>query len=123
MRLLVMNVIGPDFTVIMRVLTCMVGMVAVMKWWKPKRIMRLEGDQPAGTAMKRHSGAEIFEAWLPYLLLVVFVLAVGHPSIKAYIDTWTHAMLPSFLPKAATGLNGLLVPALPNQLTLLPPLT
>ena len=62
-------------------------MVVVLKVWKPKTIMRLEGDQPITAAAKTHSGGEIFMAWLPYLLLVVFVLAWGEPSIKAAIDT------------------------------------
>src|SRR5205823_6075622 len=43
--------------------------------------------------------------------------------IKAYIDAWTHARLPSFLPKATSGLNGLLVPGLHNRITRVPPVT
>ena len=39
--------------------------------------MRLEGDEPVTVAMKRHPAGELFMAWLPYLLLVVFVLAWG----------------------------------------------
>ena len=39
-------------------------------------------------------------AWLPYLLLVVFVLVWGEPSIKAAIDRWTDSVLPAFLPQA-----------------------
>jgi lactate permease len=73
--------------------------------------------------MKAHPAGEVFMAWLPYMLLVVSVLAVGHPSIKSYIDTRTHSMLPSFLPKASTGLNGLLVPGLHNKITRVPPVT
>jgi L-lactate permease len=30
----------------------------------------------------------MFMAWVPYLLLVVFVLFFGEPSIKAVIDRW-----------------------------------
>ena len=123
MQFFVSNFVGPDLTDIMSSLTCIVVMVAVLKLWKPKRIMRLEGDQPITVALKKHSGAEVFQAWLPYLLLVVFVLAVGQPSIKAYIDARTHAMLPAFLPKASTGLNGLLVPGLHNKITRIPPVT
>jgi lactate permease len=118
----VSNFIGPDLTDILSSLTCIVVMVAVLKLWKPKRIMRLEGDQPS-VAMKAHPAGEVFMAWLPYMLLVVSVLAVGHPSIKSYIDTRTHSMLPSFLPKASTGLNGLLVPGLHNKITRVPPVT
>ena len=47
-------------------------------------------------------------AWLPYLLLVVFVLAWGEPSIKPTIDRWTHSLIPAWLPagERRTGLNG-----------------
>ena len=123
MQFLVSNFVGPDLTDIMSSLTCIVVMVAVLKLWRPRRIMRLDGDQPAAATLKKHSAAAIFQAWLPYLLLVVFVLAVGAPPIKAALDARTHAMLPSFLPKASTGLNGLLVPGLHNQITRVPPVT
>src|SRR5688572_22298635 len=93
----VSNYIGPELTDILSSLTCIIVMVAVLKLWKPKTIMRLEGDQPITAAPKRHSGAEIFLAWMPYLLLVVFVLAWGEPDIKAALDRFTHSVMPSFL--------------------------
>ena len=37
---------GPELTDILSSLTCIVVMVAVLKLWRPKTIMRLEGDQP-----------------------------------------------------------------------------
>src|SRR5581483_4913311 len=65
----------------------------------------------------------VFVAWLPYLLLVGFVLAWGEPSMKGAIDRWTHSMLSSSLPKNATVLNGLNVPGLHNAITRVPPVT
>ena len=62
-------------------------------------------------------------AWLPYLLLVVFVLAWGEPSIKAQIDAWTHSVLPDGSAKNATVLNGINVPGLHNLITRVPPVT
>src|SRR5262245_3147617 len=82
MQFLVSNFLGPDLTDIMSSLTCIIVMIAVLKLWRPARIMRLESDRPATAAMKRHSGGELFMAWLPYLLLVAFVLAWGAPTIK-----------------------------------------
>ena len=38
---------GPELTDILSSLTCIVVMVLVLKLWKPKTIMRLEGDKPA----------------------------------------------------------------------------
>ncbi len=123
MQFYVSNYMGPELTDILSSLTCIIVMVAVLKLWKPKSIMRLEGDQPITAAAKIHSGGEIFMAWVPYLLLVAFVLPWGEPSIKAQIDTFTHNLMPSFLPKAAAGLNGLMVPGLHNVITRIPPVT
>jgi len=123
MQFFASNFIGPDLTDILSSLTCIIVMVAVLKLWRPARIMRLEGDHPAARTPGRYSGAQVFTAWSPYLLLVVFVLAVGAPSIKNAIDVRTHAMLPSMLPKSPTVMNGLFVPGLHNAITRIPPVT
>ena len=123
MQFYVSNFMGPELTDILSSLTCIIVMVAVLKLWKPKTIMRLEGDTPITAAAKRHSAGAIFMAWVPYLLLVAFVLPWGEPSIKAQIDTFTHNIMPSFLPKAAAGLNGVMVPGLHNVITRIPPVT
>src|SRR5690349_7465168 len=123
MQFAVSNFIGPDLTDIMSSLTCIVVMVVVLKVWKPKRIMRLEHDQPVTAALRTHTAGEVFNAWMPYLLLVLFVLAVGAPAIKNAIDARTHALLPSILPKSPTVMNGLFVPGLHNLITRIPPVT
>jgi lactate permease len=105
-------------------LTCIIVMVAVLKLWKPRRIMRLEGDTPASTAITRHSGAETFKAWVPYLLLVVFVLIWGEATVKPRINAIGDALLPSALPTVpASGLVAarLTVPGLHNMIERIPP--
>ena len=119
----VSNYMGPELTDIMSSLTCIVVMVAVLKLWKPANIVRLEGDKPASITMSRHTPGEIFLAWSPYLLLVVFVLAWGEPSIKGAIDRWTNSLLPAASWKSATVLNGINVPGLHNLITRVPPVT
>ena len=123
MQFYVSNYIGPELTDIMSSLTCIIVMVAVLKLWKPKNIVRLEGDKPASVAMSRHTPGEIFLAWAPYLLLVVFVLAWGEPEIKGAIDRWTSSLLPAASWKSATVLNGINVPGLHNLITRVPPVT
>jgi lactate permease len=123
MQFLVSNFIGPELTDIMSSLTCIIVMAAVLKLWKPKSIMRLETDGTATVVLKRHSAGAMFAAWLPYLMLVLFVLAWGEPSIKSAIDRWTNGLLPASLPKNATTLNGLNVPGLHNLITRVPPVT
>ncbi|MBM3782031.1 MAG: L-lactate permease [Acidobacteria bacterium] len=123
MQFFVSNYMGPELTDILSSLTCIVVMVAVLKLWKPASIMRLDGDAPVTHASLKHSGRDILLAWLPYLLLVVFVLTWGEPEIKAAIDRWTHGVMPSWLPQAPTGLNGIMVPGLHNAITRIPPVT
>ncbi|MGE3179351.1 MAG: L-lactate permease, partial [Vicinamibacterales bacterium] len=94
MQFLVSNYIGPELTDIMSSLTCIIVMVAVLKLWRPRQIRRLEGDTAVSTAAHRHDARAVFLAWLPYLLLVVFVLAWGEPAVKAVLDRWTHGILP-----------------------------
>ena len=128
-QFLVSNYIGPELTDILSSLVCIVVMVLVIKLWKPKTILRLEGDQPA-TQLGRHTPTEIFLAWVPYLLLVVFMLVWGVPSIKLAINRWTDSLLPAWMPtvsaaagaaKTAAQLNRLKIPGLHNLITQIPP--
>ncbi len=123
MQFFASNFIGPDLTDILSSLTCIIVMVAVLKLWKPARIMRLETDTPITRTTGQYTGREIFVAWSPYLLLVVCVLAVGAPSIKNAMDARTHAMLPAFVAHSPTVMNGLFVPGLHNAITRIPPVT
>ena len=130
-QFLVSNHLGPELTDILSSLACIVVMVLVIRFWKPKTILRLDDDQPAaaedGTRARRTPRA-IFAAWVPYLLLVVFMLIWGVPSIKLALNRWTDSLLPAWMPtltaaatKTAAQLNRLRVPGLHNQITQLPP--
>ena len=123
MQLFVSNYMGPELTDILSSLSCIAVMVLVLKWWKPKSILRLDGDTPPTVSRKAHTGRELLAAWLPYMLLVVFVLVFGEPSIKVVLNRWTDSLLPSFIPQSATVLNGILVPGLHNMITRVPPVT
>jgi lactate permease len=127
-QFVVSNYLGPELTDIMSSLVCIVVMVLVIKLWKPRTILRLDGDQPAAS-VQRHAGRQIFLAWVPYLLLVVFMLIWGVPSIKLAINRWTDGLLPAWMPTVAAAgttklpaqLNRLTVPGLHNLIVQLPP--
>ena len=57
MQLFVSNWLGPELTDIMSSLTCIGVMVLVLKLWKPKEILRLEGDKPITAAATKHTPA------------------------------------------------------------------
>ena len=120
----VSRTMGPELTDILSSLTCIIVMVAVLKLWKPANIMRLEGDKPITSTASKHSGSEIVMAWVPYLLLVAFVLAWGEPSIKPTINRLGDSLLPASLPTVdGTGplAERLMVPGLHNLITRVPP--
>jgi lactate permease len=92
-------------------------MVFVLKLWKPKTIMHLEGETPATIVPKIHTPGEIFVAWLPYLLLVIFVLVWGDAHVKPAINRWTNSWLPDAPWHSKTLLNGINVPGLHAMIT------
>ena len=55
MQFYVSNYMGPELTDILSSLTCIIVMVLVLKLWKPKTIMRLEGDKPVTAAAHKHT--------------------------------------------------------------------
>ena len=72
----------------------------------------------------RHSGGAIFMAWVPYLLLVVFVLVWGEREIKPDINMIGDYLVPDSLPIVpSTGLlaERLMVPGLHNLIERVPP--
>jgi len=123
MQFYVSNYWGPELTDIASSLTCIAVMVLVLKLWTPRTILRLEEDVPVTAVPKRHGAAELAAAWLPYIMLVAFVLVWGAPAVKASINRWTDGLLPAFLPRSASVLNGLLVPGLHNAIIRVPPVT
>jgi lactate permease len=115
---------GPELTDILSSLTCIVVMVAVLKLWKPASIMRLEGDKPVTAGASKHTPGEVVMAWVPYLLLVAFVLVWGEAQIKPSINRLGDSLLPAALPTVdGTGPLAvrLMVPGLHNLITRIPP--
>jgi lactate permease len=122
----VSNHMGPALTDILSSLACIIVMVIVLYLWKPKNIMRLEGDKPVSVTKTKFTFGQMFMAWMPYLLLVVFVLSWGEPSIKPTINQIGNAVIPASLPTTPGTPNGLtatrlMVPGLHNQITRVEP--
>jgi lactate permease len=107
-QLFVSNVIGPELTDILSALASISAMVLLMKVWRPAQMFRLPNDEPIRVNRPRHGAGAVFMAWLPYILLVVFVLSWGYVPIKAVLDGVT-VRIP--------------VPGLHNLIQRMPPVT
>jgi L-lactate transport len=90
MQFFVSNAVGPELTDILAALATVGALVALMRVWRPRETFHLPGETAAATAEHRFSGLDVARAWLPYALLVVFVLAWGYAPFKAWLDQWTY---------------------------------
>lgn len=88
-QLIVSNLLGPQLTDILSSLAGIGALLVVLKSWKPKDTFSLPGDRPIESQPVRHGASEIFNAWLPYGLLVLCVLTWGSGWVKPILAQQT----------------------------------
>ncbi len=78
----VSNYIGPELVDVIAALVCMTSLVLFLKVWSPKEIWKstsLKNHQESSVtdapliASKVHTRAEVIRAWMPWIILTVFV--------------------------------------------------
>ena len=88
---LVSNYHGPWLTDIIAALVSMVCLIGFLKIWQPKRIWghegHQEGEQRAARGAHGYSRAEVVRAWMPWLILSVFVFCWGTFTGKKIMNT------------------------------------
>lgn len=88
---LVSNFHGPWLVDVVAALVSMACLAGFLKIWQPKRIWTKTGmddsEAPPVQARHSHSNATVFRAWLPWIILSLFVFAWGTPQIKAWLDS------------------------------------
>lgn len=99
LQFIVSNFIGPQLTDILSSLGAIVALVLLLRFWRPARIELSEAmtvdATPTGVAAPSrppapvHTARELWTAWLPYVLLVVFVLAWGYGPFLAVLNKAT----------------------------------
>jgi lactate permease len=65
---------------------CLLATAVFLKFWKPRTIWRFEEEKGFEASRVHYSAFQVFRGWLPFLILGVFVLAWGWPSIKTVLD-------------------------------------
>ena len=83
----------------------LLALALFFKVWKPKEVWSYPGEPPT-PKLRRHKAGAILHAWSPFLLLSLFVILWGVPSIQHVLDK-TSVTLP--------------VPGLHNQVVRVPP--
>ncbi|HXU80119.1 MAG TPA: lactate permease LctP family transporter [Polyangia bacterium] len=67
---------------IVAALFSLLAMVALLKVWQPRTILRLPGELPSPV---RHSRLTILKGWSPFLLSSAFILCAGFPSVGRHL--------------------------------------
>lgn len=88
---LVSNFHGPWLVDIIAAIASMLCLAGFLRIWQPKRIWTSTGkageEAPPVEAKHGHSAGTVFKAWVPWLILSVFVFAWGTPQFKAFLDS------------------------------------
>ncbi len=94
---LVSNYHGPWVVSIASSIFSMVCLIILLKFWQPKTTWRFEHERGmAADAIPDHGTKKIFRAWMPWIILSVFVFAWGIPQVKTALNGGTKAS-PNFL--------------------------
>ncbi len=93
---LVANYHGPWLVDIISAMVSMIAVAVLLRWWRPRRIWPLDGQDQASVAplTAGYSGKMILRAWTPWLLLTAFLFVWGLPVVKATLNRWSPADFP-----------------------------
>jgi lactate permease len=97
-QFLVSNFHGPWVVDVVAGISSILGTMALLRFWQPKDVWRFPGEASDAEEKKTAltlTSREIFMAWLPWLLLTIFVFAWGMPQSKKILDgihSWKFAI-------------------------------
>jgi len=99
-QFLTSNFIGPMLVDIISAIVSMASLVLLMRFWKPKDMQANAVPKDAVKPVAL-AGEPVWKAWLPWVLLCVFVFLWGLPAIKKTLNSWfAPAIEAPFLHKA-----------------------
>lgn len=81
------NFHGPTLPDVMAAIATIAGLLFLLRFWKPSRIFRFEGDPEIVESGTKYSGKVVLRAWGPYLILAVMVFFWGLPQFKAVLNS------------------------------------
>ncbi len=84
-QFLVSNLHGPWLVDVAGGLVSMLCLALFLRVWKPRAVFHFP-DEPPPAAPPRHTRRQMIAAWVPWLLLTVFVFLWGLPQIKGPLN-------------------------------------
>jgi lactate permease len=120
---IISNYIGPSLAAIGASVISMVSLIVLLKFWQPATIWCFEHEDSSVRAMQhanlavRSTGRKL-KAWMPWILLSLFVFVWGLTPVKVFLNGGPAAQ-PNFL-KGISSVN-ITVPLLHKAVTRTPP--
>ncbi len=110
-QFLVSNFHGPALVDIVASAVSIIATYVLLKFWQPKKIWRFEGEHDGVEGLKKHSRADAWKAWMPWIILSVLVGVWGTGTVK---DFWNKSLGGIFAPTfQIPGLHNLVLRAPP----------
>ena len=87
-QFLISNYHGPWLAGVGAAVISMATLVLFLLKWRPKTTLGDKGEEEAGPPLPRRrlTAGELVRAWMPWLVLSVFVFLWGTPQVKAFLD-------------------------------------
>jgi len=87
-QFLISNYHGPWLAGVGAAVISMAALVLFLLKWRPKTTLAVNGEEETGPplARRRLTAGELVRAWMPWLVLSVFVFLWGIPQVKALLD-------------------------------------
>jgi lactate permease len=90
-QFLISNFVSVQLTDLLASLAAMSGLVILLRFWRPRDSFTLGGEHVGEhhEAVPHYPVRKLLVAWMPYMLLVVFVLLWGVKAIQPYLNRVT----------------------------------
>lgn len=87
-QFLISNYHGPWLAGVGAAVISMAALVLFLLKWRPKTTLGIAGEEETGPPLPRRrlTAGELVHAWMPWLVLSVFVFLWGTPQVKAFLD-------------------------------------
>lgn len=78
---------GPWLVDIAGAIVSMGALIGLLRFWQPEQIWRYDHERNETVAdTPQHARSSVFRAWLPWVLMSVFVFAWGTPQVKQFLN-------------------------------------
>ncbi len=92
-QFLTANYLGPSLVDVAGGLISLAALALFLRFWQPAQAWRFADEKhaPAQQTARSYTRGEILHAWVPWLLLSLFVFLCGEPHVKASLNLFASA--------------------------------